>query len=133
VVVAADTGNPAALTLDSPLDLDDARIACRRLAELRREAEDTHERLTDEAAVAERDYRKAFALALVQTTGPMVVREAVARAEVSDLSYARDLSAGLVRVQLERLRGLEGQRSQLRALMEMSMRARIDERDVVLR
>jgi hypothetical protein len=128
-----DSVNPAALTLGSPLDLDDARTACRRLAELRRGAEVVHERLTHEAAEAERDYRKAYALEFVQAKGTAAEREAVARGAVADLSYARDLSAGLVRVQVERLRGLEGERAQLRVLLEWSMRARLDERDVVLR
>jgi hypothetical protein len=36
--------NPAALRLEQPLEIDDARRASRRLAELRREAEDSHER-----------------------------------------------------------------------------------------
>ena len=121
--------NPAALTLEHPLDIDDARRASRRLAELRREAEDTHERLTDEAAEAERAYRKAYAQAFVQATGTAAEREAVAKAAASDEAYVRDLKAGMVKVQVERLRGLEGERSQLKSLTEWSMRLSIDGRE----
>jgi hypothetical protein len=53
--------NPAALRLEQPLEIDDARRASRRLAELRREAEDSHETMTKEAAEAERVYRKKYA------------------------------------------------------------------------
>lgn len=121
--------NPSALTLKHPLDLDDARIASRRLAELRRHAEDEHERMTREAADKERVYRKAFATAFVQAEGTASEREAVARSESADEAYERDLAAGLVKVQVERLRGLEGERAQLRALVEWSMRLGIDGRE----
>ena len=60
--------NPAALTMEHPLDLDDARRAARRLAELRRDAEQHHENAIKEAAQAEADYRRAFARAIVSPT-----------------------------------------------------------------
>lgn len=121
--------NPTALTIRNPLDLDDARIASRRLAELRRDAEDTHERLTHEAATAERDYRKAYAEAFLRSEGTAAAREATARGLTADEAYKRDLAAGLVKVQVERLRGLEGERSQLKSIVEWSMRLRIDGRE----
>jgi hypothetical protein len=121
--------NPQALTLEHPLDMDDARRASRRLAELRREAEDAHEQLTKEAAEAEREYRKAFAQAFVQAEGTAAEREAIARAQSADAGYERDLAAGMVKVQAERLRGLEGERSQLKSLTEWSMRLAIDGRE----
>lgn len=117
--------NPSALTLRNPLDLDDAREAARRLAEIRREAEHFHEQMTEQAAEAERTYRKALARAFAQHAGEGTAaqREATARAAVADEAYERDLKAGMVKVALERLRGLEGERAQLRALMEWSMKA----------
>jgi hypothetical protein len=114
--------NPAALILSDPLDLDDAREAARALSRQRREAERFHERLTEEAAAAERSYRKAYAEAFVKATGTAAEREAKARSEASDAAYARDLKAGMVKVAAERLRGLEGERSMLKTLMEWSAR-----------
>lgn len=116
------------LTLEQPLDIDDARRASRRLAELRRDAEDTHEKLTKDAAEAERVYRKAYARAFIQATGTAAEREAVAKSESADEAYKRDLAAGMVKVTVERLRGLEGERSQLKSLTEWSMRMNLDER-----
>lgn len=121
--------NPAALTLEHPLDIDDARRASRRLAELRRDAEDRHEALTEEAAEAERAYRKAFSVAFIQAQGTAGEREAKAKAAAADEAYVRDLKAGMVKVQVERLRGLEGERSQLKSLTEWSMRLSIDGRE----
>lgn len=114
--------NPNPLTLENPLDIDDARRASRRLAELRRDAEDTHERLTRDAADAEHTYRKAYAKAFIQAEGTAAEREAIAKAESAGEARARDLAAGLAKVQIERLRGLEGERSQLKSLTEWSMR-----------
>lgn len=121
--------NPKALTLEHPLDIDDARRASRRLAELRRDAENAHEQLTGEAAEAERSYRKAYSEAFVQASGTAAEREAKAKAIASDEAYVRDLKAGMVKVQVERLRGLEGERSQLKSLTEWSMRLNIDGRE----
>jgi hypothetical protein len=121
--------NPSALTLEQPLEIDDARRASRRLAELRREAEDEHARLTKDAAEKERLYRKAFSRAFVQATGTAGEREAKAKAESADEAYERDLAAGMVKVQVERLRGLEGERSQLKSLTEWSMKLTIDGRE----
>jgi hypothetical protein len=57
--------NPSALTLEQPLEIDDARRASRRLAELRRESEDQLATQTEQAAEKERLYRRAFAEAFV--------------------------------------------------------------------
>jgi hypothetical protein len=121
--------NPSALTLKHPLDLDDARTASRRLAELRRDAENQHEKLTKEAAEAERQYRKAYAQAFIQASGTAAQREAEAKSAAADEAYERDLKAGMVKVQVERLRGLEGERSQLKSIVEWSMRLNIDGRE----
>jgi hypothetical protein len=114
--------NPNPLTLEQPLDIDDARRASRALATLRRDAEDALEKRTEEAAEKERQYRKAYATAFIQATGTAAEREAVAKSEASQEAYERDLAAGMVKVGVERLRGLEGERSQLKSLTEWSMR-----------
>lgn len=121
--------NPSALTLEQPLEIDDARRASRRLAAMRRDAEDAHERLTKEAAEKERLYRKAYSVAFIQATGTAAEREAKAKAAAADEAYERDLAAGMVKVQVERLRGLEGERSQLKSLTEWSMRLQVDGRE----
>jgi hypothetical protein len=121
--------NPAALTLEHPLDINDARVASRRLGEQRRAAETEHERLTKDAAEKERLYRKAYSKAFVQATGTAAEREAKAKAESADEAYDRDLAAGMVKVTVERLRGLEGERSQLKSLVEWSAKLGVDGRE----
>jgi hypothetical protein len=79
-----------------------------------------HETLTVEAAEAERAYRKAYASAWVQADGTAEERKAKAQAACADLSYQRDLKQGMVKVLSERLRGLEGERSMLKSLVEWS-------------
>jgi hypothetical protein len=127
--VAAMT-NPAALNLEEPLAIDEAREASRAMARQRRAAEDTLQLMVERAAEAERRYRLALSEAFIRNTdGPVAVREAKARADCADRSYERDLAAGMVRVQTERLRGMEGERAQLRALVDWSSRLRLDERE----
>lgn len=120
-----------ALHLERPLEIDEARLASRRMAEQRRAAEDDLQRRVEAAAETERQYRLAFSKAFIAAEGTAAAREAQAKAESADECYARDLAAGMVRVQTERLRGLEGERSQLRALTDWSMRLRIDEREII--
>lgn len=109
------------LFIEQPLEISDARRAARRLAELRRDAEQQHERRIQEAAEAERDYRREMAKAFVGAEGGTAAqREALARAACADAAYLRDLSAGMVRAAQERLRGLEGERSMLKSLISLS-------------
>ena len=122
--------NPSALTMEHPLDLDDARRAARRLAELRRDAEQHHENAIKEAAQAEADYRRAFARAIVSIEGRSAEeREALAREQTARESYDRDLKLGLAKAAQERLRGLKGKRSMLKSLIEFSARLQIDGRE----
>jgi hypothetical protein len=115
--------NPSPLTLTQPLDIDDARLASRRLADQRRAAEQELEKQAEKAADAEATYRKALALAFVKAEGATAAeREAQARAAVVNQSYQRDLAASLLKVQTERLRGLEGERSMLKSLIDWSAR-----------
>jgi hypothetical protein len=123
--------NPVALHLERPLEIDEARLASRRMSEQRRAAEDTLQSLVVAAADAECAYRKTYAQEFVKAVGIAAEREAVAKAASADAGRARDLSAAMVKVQTERLRGLEGERSQLKSLTEWSSRLRLDEREFV--
>lgn len=116
------TGNPTPLYMSEPLGMDEARQASRALASQRRGAESNLEAAVEKAAETERDYRLALAKAFAKYAdrGTAAQREAEARADVAEQSYARDLAAGMVKVCQERLRGLEGERAQLRALMDLS-------------
>lgn len=125
--------NHGPLVLDDPLDMDDARKASRALAQKRRAAEKMHEDQVEKAARAEAEYRKALARAFVDVTdGSAAQREAVARASVAHLSYERDLAVGLVKAFTEQLRGLEGERSMLKSLIEFSARLNLDGRERVM-
>ena len=76
------------------------------------------------AADAERDYRKKLAEMFVTAEGgTAAAREADARAGAAEAAYERDIQAALVKVMQEKLRGLEGERSMLKTLMEWSMKA----------
>lgn len=123
--------NPTALHLEQPLEIDEARAAARAMALQRREAEETLERLVGEAAQAESEYRKAFSEAFIAATGTAGEREAKAKAASATHCYRRDVGTGMVKVQTERLRGLEGERSMLKSLVDWSSRLRMDEREVI--
>jgi hypothetical protein len=114
--------NPRPLALEEPLDVDEARKAARILARQRRDAEEAHEAQVEKAAEAERQYRKAYAKAFVAAEGTAGEREAKAKSESADEAYARDVAAGMVKAYAERLRGLEGERSMLKSLVEWSAR-----------
>lgn len=116
--------NPQPIYLEEPLSIDEARKASRTLATQRRTVEHELEEAVKHAAQTEADYRKELARAFAQEAGEGTAaqREANANAAASDSRYQRDLAAGMVKVWQERLRGLEGERSQLRALMDLSAR-----------
>lgn len=109
------------LLLENPLEIDDARRASHALAQQRRAAEEELDRLAREAAEAERLARKDLARAFLIAEGDTAaMREAHARSLAADAFYRRDLAVGLVKAQHERLRGLEGERSQLKTICEWS-------------
>lgn len=117
------SGNPSALYIEEPLSLDDARKASQVLARQRREAENNLAAATEKAAETERLYRKRTAVAYANLAGATMTaaqREAQARADAADAAYERDLAAGMVKVAQERCRGLEGERAQLRVLIDLS-------------
>lgn len=109
------------LLLEQPLEISDARRASHALAQQRRAAEDDLKVLTEEAADAERLARKKLAECFLIAEGASAAqREAHARALAADAFYERDLKVGLVKACHERLRGLEGERSQLKTICEWS-------------
>lgn len=121
----------APLNLERPLEIDEARTAARRMADQRRSAEDALQQQVEVSAESERVYRKAFSQAFIAAEGTAAAREAEAKAKSADECYARDLAAGMVKVQTERLRGLEGERSMLKSLLDWSARLRLDEREYI--
>jgi predicted solute-binding protein len=115
------------LLLEQPLAIDEARRASHALAQQRRAAEGELDRLTREAAEAERIARKELARSFLVAEGDTAaMREAHARSLAADAFYKRDLGVGLVKACIERLRGLEGERAQLRQLSDWSMRMSLD-------
>lgn len=117
--------NPTALGLQHPLDMDDARRAAQRMTVLRREAENTYRTLVEDAAEAEADYRKGYAKAFLTAEGTGLIKEQTAREKTADLAARRDITEGLVKAQSERLRGLEGERSLLKSLIDWSARMEV--------
>ena len=113
--------NPKLYQLSDPLDMEDARAAYKALGEQRKSAREAYERAFDRSADAEREYRKALAQAFVSVEGGTAAeREANARAKVSDLSYQRDLSTGLIKVAHERLNEIDAHRQSLNRLVDWS-------------
>jgi len=111
------------LLLENPLEINEARRASHALAQQRRAAEAELDRLTRDAAEAEREYRKTLAKAFLVAEGDTAaMREADAKSRASQAGYERDLAVGLVKACQERLRGLEGERSQLKTISEWSAR-----------
>jgi hypothetical protein len=114
--------HPEPMTLRDPLSIDDARDSLRAVADLRRHAEAELRAQVERSATAEADYRRALATAFVTVEGGTAAeREARPRAAVADLSYQRDLQAGLVKACLERIQGLDGERASIHRLVEYSM------------
>lgn len=114
------TGNPELMTLKDPLSINDAREASRTLAHTRRAVETELERQVIVAADKELAYRKAYSVAIVKAEGAAPVREAIAKDKAAREARDRDIAQGMVKVLQERLRGLEGERAMLRALVDWS-------------
>lgn len=123
--------NPTALTLEDPLDLDDAREASRAVARNAGEAIKDLQRWGEAFAEAERDYRKALAVKAAELRGdghPATLVRDLARGDehVATLACDRDIASSMMDVCKERLRMIDGQRAALRQLTEWSRR--FDER-----
>lgn len=104
------------------MSVQEAKALAHQIAVSRREAEKVLEACVNEAATATHAYRKGFAEAIVKAEGTQTVREAQAKAEAADLELKRDIARGMERVAQERLRGLEGERSILKTLMDWNSR-----------
>ena len=108
------------LTLTDPLSIDEGRLAAQAISRQRRGMEDMVEKSVEEAADAEANYRKAYAEAFIQAEGTAAEREAIAKRDSAKEARERDIKAGMVKVMHERLRGLEGERSLLKSLLDWS-------------
>jgi hypothetical protein len=113
--------------LNDPLEMDDARRASRRVAEIRRDAENEHRRAVQAKADAEREYRQALAIEIVRLkNGGESSTAATERARgedaVKDKLREFRVAEGMVDAAKERLRGIEGERSLLKSLIDASAR-----------
>ena len=108
------------LTLAEPLSIDDGRQAAQAISRQRRSVEESLEQAVKDAADAEVEYRKAYANAFIDADGTAAEREAKAKKASAKECRERDIKAGMVKVMQERLRGLEGERSLLKSLIDWS-------------
>lgn len=104
------------------LDLDEARIAARKIATARREVETLLQDQIELAADAEAEYRKKYATTFLGADGSMQLREQRAKLATADLAQNRDIKQGMVKVFQERLKGLEGERAMLRLFADWSQK-----------
>ena len=116
--------------MERHLDFADVQRAARQLGEKRRQARKEYEEQSLLAADADRDYRKAFAVAFTrarvgdeETPGKSVGEaEAIAAAEAADAKHRRDIAQSLAKSALLRIEELEADKSNLRMLGEWSQR-----------
>lgn len=98
--------------------LAEAAAEVRRLSHLLDAGLDVLRSAAEETASAEREYRKARALAWVShTEGTAGFRESQVDGATADLRYARDLSEGMRRAALESVRARSTQISMLQTLL----------------
>lgn len=98
--------------------LADAGAEVHRLSRLLDAGLDVLRSTAQELAEAERDYRKARALAWVtQTEGTAGQKEAQVDAQTADLRYARDVAEGMRRAALESVRARSTQISMWQTLV----------------
>lgn len=107
-----------------PLDMDDAREASRRVARLRRDAEAQLIRGVKDRATKEGDYRETLAKQIVVQKadhGSTVAKElAHDNADVKKALVEFKIAEGMVDAYKERVRGVEGERSMLKSLIDWS-------------
>lgn len=107
-----------------PLDMEDAREASRRSSVLRRQAEAELRAAVEDRAEKEGAYRKALAQKIVELRSECSATEAKERARgeepvVSKMIEFR-VAEGMVDAHKERLKTIEGDRSQLKSLVDYS-------------
>lgn len=100
------------------MNLAEAVKDVRRLSRQLDTGLDTLRDSAEEVADAERDYRKAKALAWVnRTEGTAAERAALVDADTADLRYKRDLAEGIRRAALESVRARAQQISMYQSLL----------------
>lgn len=100
------------------MNLPDAIIEVQRLSRLLDAGLDVLRSTAEELAGAEREYRRARALAWVaQVEGTAGQREAQVDAATADLRYGRDLAEGMRRAALESVRARSQQISMWQSLL----------------
>lgn len=116
------TANPSALKLEDALQVDEARHAVRIIAERRRAAREALSKAEDALAEKQRLYRRAKAEAYIRRAEvkPADAQKVAVEADVADVEYDRDIARGLVKVQEELLRQIDGERASLHRLIDWS-------------
>ena len=108
------------------MDFDDIRRAAHMLGQKRRDARRDYERYMEQSADADRDYRKALAIAFAEWKAKDGVTaaqaEIAAHAAAADHKHKRDLSSALAKSCLLRIEELEADRAMLRQLGDWSQR-----------
>ncbi len=118
---------PELFTLEDALGEEDARAAARAASTVGALAEQDRIRAAEALAEAEREYRKALAVAITDKHGAGVawtVCADLARGEpnVADLRFGRDVARGVLDAAEQRAFRLQADRRSLHALTEWSMR-----------
>lgn len=107
-----------------PLDMDDAREASRRSSQMRRQAEADLRAAVENVGKNEGEYRKLLAQEIVRAKTEHGATAAldIAKGEKGVVKALVDfrVSSGMVDAAKERLRTVEGDRSQLRGLIDFS-------------
>ena len=98
--------------------LSEAAAEVRRLSNLLDAGLDVLRSSAEETAAAEREYRKARALAWVNNTeGTAGFRESQVDGQTAELRYARDVAEGMRRAALESVRARSTQISMIQTLL----------------
>jgi uncharacterized coiled-coil DUF342 family protein len=108
------------------MDFSEIRTAAHHLAQKRRDARRDYERYSEQAADAERDYRKRLAKAFAEakSAGDVTAAQAElhAYAQAADHKHKRDLAQAMAKSCLLRIEELEADRAMLRQLGDWSQR-----------
>lgn len=105
-----------------PLAMEDAREASREVARLRRRAEADLVKAVKTAAEKEHTYRKRISEEVVKAKvdHPATVALEVARGKVQKELVEYRVAEGMVKAAEQRIRGVEGERSLLKSLIDWS-------------
>lgn len=112
-----------------PLDMDDARAASRRVSRLRRDAEAQLVKRAREKGEKESEYRRLRSIAITEARadGPATTAKEMADGDskVRKALVEWKVAEGMYDAARERVKGVEGERSMLKSLIDWS--ARINE------